>query len=490
MKEGEFPPERLWSSVSAKYEFARWNFYSFPQYTPLFFFPALHFPASLREAILKPMEEEGIETGQYAEAMPDLAEEQYAALKRSIAEHGLEYPILVDRTRTVIDGHHRLKACRELGIEPETIVVDTEDDPERAYRPNLARRDFSSGAKREAVKQYLLEHWEGERSEKEVATDLGVSQFTVNRARRELREAGKLTEVNDFSTAEKRQQVREYLAEYPEASNREVAEAVEADVSHASVGNWRNEWEEEGEEEDRPLKAYAPNPDQAGAAAEVFREKEDEENPAADTASEQAERLASGETTPERAQRVADRERRRAENEPEERPELPEGTYSVIYADPPWNYENRHRKASHPDQHYAAMSDEEIKSLDVPAAEDTVLFLWATAPRLPLALEVMEEWGFEYKTQAVWDKEKIGMGYWFRGRHELLLVGVRGDMSPPQTEHRRPSVIRSERKDHSQKPEGVSEWIEDAFPPSEGHRLLELFSREAREGWTVWGNEV
>jgi len=434
------------------------------------------------------MEEEGIDAGQYSEAMPDLAEEEYEALKRSIAEHGLEYPILVDRTGTVIDGHHRFRACRELGIEPETIVVDTESDPERAYRPNLARRDFSSGAKREAVKQYLLEHWEGERSEEDIAADLGVSQFTVNKARQELREAGKFIEVNDFSGEEKRQQVREYLAEHPEASNREAAEAVEADVSHAAVGNWRNEWKEGKEEQ--PLKAYASDPDQAGAAAEVFAAKEDEENPAADAASEQAERLASGETTPERAQRVADRERKRAENEPEERPELPEGKFSVIYADPPWDYKNRHRKASHPDQHYAAMSDEEIKSLDVPAAEEAVLFLWATAPRLPTALEVMEGWGFEYKTQAVWDKEKIGMGYWFRGRHELLLVGTRGDISPPETEQRRPSVIRAERKEHSKKPETVAEWIEDAFPLSEGHELLELFSRGSREGWTVWGDEV
>lgn len=77
------------------------------------------------------------------------------------------------------------------------------------------------------------------------------------------------------------------------------------------------------------------------------------------------------------------------------------------------------------------MELEEIKTLSIPSADNAVLFLWATAPKLKEALEVMEAWGFEYRTNAVWDKEIIGMGYWFRGQHELLLVGVKGEFSPP-----------------------------------------------------------
>jgi len=117
---------------------------------------------------------------------------------------------------------------------------------------------------------------------------------------------------------------------------------------------------------------------------------------------------------------------------------------------------------------------EEIKVLDIPSAENSVLFLWATAPKLKEALEVMEAWGFSYRTCAVWDKEKIGMGYWFRGQHELLLVGVKGNFSPPAEENRFPSVIREPRTEHSRKPEIVYNMLETMFPCA---RFLELFAR-------------
>jgi len=74
-----------------------------------------------------------------------------------------------------------------------------------------------------------------------------------------------------------------------------------------------------------------------------------------------------------------------------------------------------------------------------------VLYLWATAPKLLEAIEVMKAWNFSYKTHAIWDKEKIGMGYWFRGQHELLLVGTKGHFSPPAASLRIPSVIREAR---------------------------------------------
>ena len=103
------------------------------------------------------------------------------------------------------------------------------------------------------------------------------------------------------------------------------------------------------------------------------------------------------------------------------------------------------------------------------------------------AFEVMDGWGFEYKTHAVWDKEKIGMGYWFRGQHELLLVGTKGKVSPPAPEHRVSSVFREARRAHSEKPDCVYEWIEAAFP----HLLkLEMYYRRPREGWLVFGNEA
>ncbi|MGH9932138.1 MAG: MT-A70 family methyltransferase, partial [Pyrinomonadaceae bacterium] len=92
-----------------------------------------------------------------------------------------------------------------------------------------------------------------------------------------------------------------------------------------------------------------------------------------------------------------------------------------------------------------------------------------------------------YKTHAVWDKQKIGMGYWFRGQHELLLVGTRGKASPPEDAARVSSIFCEARGRHSAKPACVYEWIERAFPM---HSKLEMYSRQSRDGWQAFGNEA
>jgi len=164
------------------------------------------------------------------------------------------------------------------------------------------------------------------------------------------------------------------------------------------------------------------------------------------------------------------------------------GLYDVILADPPWRYDFVEAPNRAIENHYPTMSLDEIKSLKIPAADNAVLFLWATAPLLKSALEVMDAWGFVYHTCAVWDKEKIGMGYWFRVQHELLLLGVKGNVATPPPNVRVSSVIRSARQEHSRKPDVVYEIIENMFPNA---RLLELFARRNdRERWSVWGNEV
>jgi N6-adenosine-specific RNA methylase IME4 len=158
----------------------------------------------------------------------------------------------------------------------------------------------------------------------------------------------------------------------------------------------------------------------------------------------------------------------------------------VILADPPWQYDFSLTVNREIENHYPTMTLEEIKAVKVPAAKDAVLFLWVTAPKLVEGLEVMSAWGFEYRTCAAWDKEVIGMGYWFRNQHELLLVGTRGNPPVPAPENRFPSVIRVRREDHSKKPDIVYEMIEKMLP--EG-KYLELFARQQRTGWTAWGNE-
>jgi N6-adenosine-specific RNA methylase IME4 len=115
------------------------------------------------------------------------------------------------------------------------------------------------------------------------------------------------------------------------------------------------------------------------------------------------------------------------------------------------------------------------------------MFMWATSPLLPLALEVMEAWGFSYRTCMVWVKDKIGMGYYARQRHELLLIGRRGNLPVPEPANRPDSVHQAPRTEHSKKPHLFYDLIEAMYPHMP---KVELFARRPREGWAAWGNQA
>jgi N6-adenosine-specific RNA methylase IME4 len=170
-----------------------------------------------------------------------------------------------------------------------------------------------------------------------------------------------------------------------------------------------------------------------------------------------------------------------------ERPALPAGTFDVLLADPPWRYEDVKTASRAVENHYPTMDVEDIAALEVPAAADALLFLWATSPKLAEAIGVLEAWGFDYRTNLVWVKDRIGMGFYARQRHELLLVGRRGDPGVPDEADRPDSVIEAPRLEHSAKPSIVHDLIETMYP---GRSYCELFARTPREGWTSWGNEV
>ena len=163
--------------------------------------------------------------------------------------------------------------------------------------------------------------------------------------------------------------------------------------------------------------------------------------------------------------------------------------YSVLLADPPWRYERAPTPSRAVERHYPTMSTADICALPIRevAAGDAALFLWATSPKLPESLEVMAAWGFKYRTCAVWAKRQLGMGYYFRQQHELLLVGIRGKMRAPVVSSRVSSLISAPRRRHSQKPGRVYDIIARMYP---GVERVELFAREPQLGWDAWGNEV
>lgn len=166
---------------------------------------------------------------------------------------------------------------------------------------------------------------------------------------------------------------------------------------------------------------------------------------------------------------------------------LPEGEFNLVYADPPWDYDFAETQSRDLANHYPTMKIDEICEMQVPFAANSLLLLWATAPKLREAFMVIDAWGLTYKTHAIWDKQKIGMGYWFRGQHELLFVATKGNFSPPEPDHRHSSIFSYSRTKHSAKPVEFMEWIDSAFSEA---KKLELFARTAREGWSQWGNQI
>ena len=134
------------------------------------------------------------------------------------------------------------------------------------------------------------------------------------------------------------------------------------------------------------------------------------------------------------------------------------------------------------------MTAEQISAMPVReiAAKNSVLFLWATNPLMPEAFEVMKAWGWKYKTLLTWEKTNgTGMGYWFRGVTEHLLLGVRGDVQAFRSPIK--NLVRCNVGRHSAKPQQVHDIIESV---TQGMNRVELFARLHRPGWTAWGNQV
>jgi site-specific DNA-methyltransferase (adenine-specific) len=168
--------------------------------------------------------------------------------------------------------------------------------------------------------------------------------------------------------------------------------------------------------------------------------------------------------------------------------------YSVIYADPPWQY-NQKGISGAAERHYHTMNFEDLCKLPVCdlAEKDCVLFLWVTFPQIEAGLRLIKEWGFQYKTVSfVWLKQNrvsdswfYGLGFWTRGNAEICLLATRG--KPKRKSAKVHQFIVSHIEKHSRKPDEAREKILQLMGDVP---RIELFAREKTEGWDVWGNEV
>lgn len=169
------------------------------------------------------------------------------------------------------------------------------------------------------------------------------------------------------------------------------------------------------------------------------------------------------------------------------------GKYSVILVDPPWRYRNKNTGGSMKSgacAKYDTMSVDELCELSVSriCERDAVLFLWTTNPMLEDSFRVMKAWGFEYKTMLTWYKEgRKGLGFWFRGQTEHLLLGVRGKVKAFRCQ--RENFWSCKAGKHSEKPEHFRKLIEIATFDMPGERI-ELFATKEIDGWRTLGYEI
>jgi N6-adenosine-specific RNA methylase IME4/ParB-like chromosome segregation protein Spo0J len=363
---------------------------------------------------------------------------EFDELVADIREHGLHEPIVVYEDK-VLDGRNRLRACEAAGVEPTFTVYQGDDPVSYVVSLNLRRRHLNE-SQRAMVAAKLATLKDGQRADLVEGLPIGRASALLNVGERTVARA---REVQEHGTPE--------LVGAVERGAVSVSAA--ADVATLSA------------QEQREIVARGER--------EILRAAQDiRARKAAIRRAERIERLAA--TCNHNTPFPSDRR------------------YAVLYADPPWHFEVYNEESGverAAGNHYSTMSLDEICALPVLslASPDAVLFMWTTVPHLRESFDVLVAWGFEYKTNIVWVKDTIGLGYFVRNQHELLLVATRGDMPSPSPANRPPSVIHAPRREHSRKPDEAYELIEQMYPELP---KIELFARQARAGWAAWGNEV
>jgi N6-adenosine-specific RNA methylase IME4/ParB-like chromosome segregation protein Spo0J len=368
-----------------------------------------------------------------AEILPLLEGDAFEQFCADIAEHGLQNPIMLFEGE-ILDGRNRYRACRAEGVKLRTVEFTGDRKAAAAYvlSQNVHRRHLDPSVRAIVAARMANLKW-GQRADRvEGSLDLSTAAKLVNVSVPTVKRA---KAVLEHGTPELQQAVEQGRVTVREAEGaaRCSPEAQADFLANAAAGKHFTVWQWNNRRQ------------------------------------EQAARLAeSARALP------ADKKR-----------------WPIILADPPWKYPGGPISTPERDaeNHYPTMDLEKIVALPVAdlATDDAILFLWATVPLLPQALQVIEAWGFKYRTGMVWDKEINGAGWWVFNRHEHLLVAVRGNPPKPPTTALPCSVIRERKREHSRKPEASYATIERMYPTLP---KLELFARQARQGWSVWGNET
>lgn len=380
-----------------------------------------------------------------AEAFPMMDKDRLEGLKADIQTNGLRVPIVLC-DGLILDGRNRATACEQLGITPATTEF-TGDPWAYVWSLNGQRRDLSAD-QRAQIWLFCNEHSEAWKMEQAKIAE------EANRKRSEAMQGVPYAPKGESRKPDEKVVVqsvqRPSRPTEPERAKSRHAAAQQAEVNAGAI-----------------------------ARAEAL----------AKARPDLAEKVRTGEIKPAEARRLA-----KKDEVMQKAAALPDDKFNVIYADPPWSYNDKQSGAisesyGAAEKHYPSMSLAELCALDIPSlsADDCVLFLWATSPLLPDALELAKAWGFKYKASFVWDKVRHNMGHYNSVRHEFLLICTQGSCTP-QVTTLYDSVQSIERTDkHSEKPQEFRQIIETLYPQG---KKIELFARAQHDGWNCWGAEA
>ncbi len=366
---------------------------------------------------------------EFQNLIPTLTQEEFSQLKENILSEGVRDPLVCWRNGdlTLLDGHNRYLICKENEIHF-----------------NIIERDFNN---REEAKTWIIKNQFGRRN-------LNKYQRSVLALQLEDIFRGKAKEKQKESGGA----VVQKSAEPPIETRQKLAET--ANVSHDII-----------------------------AKVKVIQEKAtDEQKKKLDEGQESVNKVYN------ELKRSEKKEERRQRHENVNYVELSEKKYRVIYCDPPWQYNDsgvitENDNYGRAERHYPTMSLSQLRELSIKeiADDNAILFMWSTSPMLTSALELVDSWGFKYKSSFVWDKVKHNYGHYNSVRHEFLLVCTKGSCTPDNVKLF-DSVQQIERsKVHSQTPEEFRKIIETLY--IWGNKI-ELFARKKTSGWDVWGNQL
>lgn len=359
--------------------------------------------------------------------IPPLSKEELQGLEASLKVEGCRDKIVV-WNGYIIDGHNRYELCKKHGIEFE--VLDNTNDLE---------------------------------------TEADVKLWMINNQfnRRNLPIEARLALAYKFKDIEDEKAKERQLVNLKQFADTEFA--VSAPV-HTRGGNTSG----------RSLEAIAK---MAGVSARTTDQYDKIQRKGTE---EQKEAISNRQAS---IKKVYNEIQRLERIEKNQATQWPKGKYRVIYADPPWKYGDERSGMGGAVDQYSLMDLDAIKAMPVKdlAEDNAVLFLWAPTPLMVEALEVIEAWGFKYKTQFIWNKCKGNVGNYSSVRHEHLILATKGSCIPDTTE--RPSSVQTIERTgrHSEKPEEFRSLIEQLY--TYGNKM-ELFARKVVEGWEAYGNEI